>query len=150
MPYDTDMQEMISLPADARKFIPQRPPFVFVSRLMEYGEKYAETEFDVPSDCVLASAGVLYEGGMAEFMAQSCAVYAGYRDFLAGKTEPSIGVLGALSSMRLDFLPPVGATLRCRVDEVGDFDGMLMFKAKVSLDGRPAGECRLTTSGLHG
>ena len=150
MPYDTDMQEVISFPSEAGRFIPQKPPFVFVSRLTGCGDGYAETEFDVSCDCVLVSDGVLYEGGVAEFMAQSCAVYVGYRDFLAGRTKPETGVLGALSHMKIDFLPPMGCLLSCRIEVVGDFDGMLMFNAKVSMvvggsEARTVAEGRLTT-----
>ena len=148
------MQEVISFPSEAGRFIPQKPPFVFVSRLTGCGDGYAETEFDVSCDCVLVSDGVLYEGGVAEFMAQSCAVYVGYRDFLAGRTKPETGVLGALSHMKIDFLPPMGCLLSCRIEVVGDFDGMLMFNAKVSMvvggsEARTVAEGRLTTSGLR-
>ena len=105
--------------------------------------------FEVPSDCVLAAGGVLREGGITEFMAQSCAAFVGYRDFLAGRSEPSVGVLGALSRMKIGFLPPVGSKLSCRVETVGDFGGMQMFYAKVHMDGgRLVAEGRLTTSGL--
>ena len=162
MPYDTDMLEgkmtgHLSgdvgdgglLPADAARFIPQKPPFVFVSGLIDCGETYAVTVFEVPSDCELAAGGVLREGGITEFMAQSCATFVGYRDFLAGRTEPSVGVLGALSRMKIGFLPPVGSKLSCRVETVGDFGGMQMFYAKVHMDGgRLVAEGRLTTSGL--
>ena len=147
------MQEMI-FPSEAGRFIPQKPPFVFVTRLTRCEEGYAETEFDVSRDCVLVSGGFLYEGGIAEFMAQSCAVYVGCRDFLAGRTKPETGVLGALSHMKIDFLPPMGCLLSCRIEVVGDFDGMLMFNAKVSMvvggsEARTVAEGRLTTSGLR-
>ena len=136
MPYDTDMQEMI-FPSEAWRFIPQKPPFVFVTRLIRCEEGYAETEFDVPRDCVLVSGGFLYEGGIAEFMAQSCAVYVGCRDFL----------------MKIDLLPPAGCRLSCRVEVMGDFDGMLMFNARVCMDCgnvvKTVAEGRLTTSRLY-
>ena len=152
MPYDTDMQEMI-FPSEAGRFIPQKPPFVFVTRLTRCEEGYAETEFDVPLDCVLVSGGFLYEGGIAEFMAQSCAVYVGCRDFLAGRKEPQAGVLGAVSRMKIDLLPPAGCMLSCRVEVMGDFDGMLMFNARVCMDCgnvvKTVAEGRLTTSRLY-
>lgn len=152
MPYDTDMQEMI-FPSEAWRFIPQKPPFVFVTRLTRCEEGYAETEFDVPRDCVLVSGGFLYEGGIAEFMAQSCAVYVGCRDFLAGRKEPQTGVLGAVSRMKIDLLPPAGCRLSCRVEVMGDFYGMLMFNARVCMDCgnavKTVAEGRLTTSRLY-
>lgn len=151
MPYDTDMFEeaVTGLPADAGRFIPQKPPFVFVTSLEECSEKHAVTFFDVSPDCILSAGNVLREGGLVEFMAQSCAAYAGYRDFLVGKTEPEIGVLGALSAAEFYFLPETGSRLTCNIEVIGDFDGMLLFYAKVFSGDRLVCEGRLTTSGLH-
>lgn len=124
--------------------IPQRPPFVMVSRLVSFSSTEASTEFDVPQQGHLLEATRLTETGLMEHMAQSCAAYIGYRN----RTQPvKIGVIGAISNFELITHPPLGNTIGTRITVEAEVGDMLMVEARTSLsDGRPCASCKMKIS----
>ena len=86
---------------DITRFIPQRPPFVFIDTIEEVNEQTARTRFTVPAECPLVSDGVLPLAGLMENAAQTCAARAGNK----------IGYIGAVKQMEVMRLPHVGETL---------------------------------------
>ena len=86
---------------DITRFIPQRPPFVFIDTIEEVNEQTARTRFTVPAECPLVSDGVLPLAGLMENAAQTCAARAGNK----------IGYIGAVRQMDVTRFPHVGETL---------------------------------------
>ena len=86
---------------DITRFIPQRPPFVFIDTIEEVNEQTARTRFTVPAECPLVSDGVLPLAGLMENAAQTCAARAGNK----------IGYIGAVKQMDVTRFPHVGETL---------------------------------------
>ena len=86
---------------DITRFIPQRPPFVFIDTIEEVNEQTARTRFTIPAECPLVSDGVLPLAGLMENAAQTCAARAGNK----------IGYIGAVKQMDVTRLPHVGETL---------------------------------------
>ncbi len=70
--------------------IPQKPPFVLISRLVEVSEKKCRTTFVFGADHVLCDKGRLTAAGLIENMAQTCAAKVGYEYSLRGKNTPSV------------------------------------------------------------
>ena len=85
---------------DILTLIPQRPPFVFVDKLLSCDEKDAVTSFEVPADCLLCDDGMLQPHGLLENIAQSCAARIGYLS-LQKNGGISIGVIGSVSDFEV-------------------------------------------------
>ena len=82
-------------------FIPQRPPFVFISTVEEVNETTARTTFTIEADCPLVTDGVLPLAGLMENAAQTCAARSGN----------TIGYIGAVKQMEVSRFPHIGETL---------------------------------------
>ena len=55
-------------------FIPQKHPFVLMSDIDEWNEKFTIGSFTIPADHILVENGKLTEEGLVEHMAQTAAV----------------------------------------------------------------------------
>lgn len=91
-------------------FIPQCPPFVFVSRVEEVSLERARTLYTVPADCPLVADGRLSLAGLMENAAQTCAARAGWVQRSQG-LQVKIGYIGAIKHLNTTRLPNVGETL---------------------------------------
>ncbi len=99
---------------DILSLIPQRPPFVLVSRLLIADEAHAVTEFTIPADCPLLHDARFTTAGLLENMAQTCAARIGYLQ-LAQQQPVRIGYIGALNPLEVHTWPVVGDTITCEV-----------------------------------
>lgn len=90
---DTSSLDILSL-------IPQRPPFVFVSRLLTADEQRAVAEFTIPADCPLLQGERFPTAGLLENMAQTCAARIGYLQ-VAQQQPVRIGYIGALNPLEV-------------------------------------------------
>lgn len=104
---DTSSLDILSL-------IPQRPPFVFVSRLLTADEQHGVTEFTIPADCPLLQGERFTTAGLLENMAQTCAARIGYMQ-VAQQQPVRIGYIGAVSPLDIHAWPQAGDTLTCEV-----------------------------------
>ncbi|MBO4447769.1 MAG: pseudouridylate synthase [Bacteroidales bacterium] len=109
----------------------QRPPFVFVDRLLYCDEHRAETEFLVGPESVFVLDGALREGGLIEHMAQSCAVLTGYVAKYIRYRPVSIGYLGAVKKLDVRRLPKVGERLLTEVSVIEEFFSIFMALVEV-------------------
>ena len=94
---------------DIEKWIPQRPPFVFIDTVVEVSDTHAVTQFTIPADSPLVENGRLSLAGLMENAAQTCAVRAGY----SGGNR--IGFIGAVKQMETTRFPQTGETLTTEV-----------------------------------
>ena len=83
------------------KYIPQRPPFVFIDAVEHVDAQQARTSFTVTDACPLVKDGILPLSGLMENAAQTCAARAGN----------TIGYIGAVKQMNVTRFPHVGETL---------------------------------------
>jgi len=86
---------------DIEKYIPQRPPFVFIDAVEHVDAQQARTSFTVTDACPLATDGILPLAGLMENAAQTCAARAGN----------TIGYIGAVKQMEVTRFPRIGETL---------------------------------------
>jgi predicted hotdog family 3-hydroxylacyl-ACP dehydratase len=84
--------------------IPQKEPFVLISKLLEVSDTHCRTSFVAGNDHALANEGLLTTAALIENIAQTCAAMAGYDATLAGNPIP-IGFIGDVRHFDCFFVP---------------------------------------------
>ena len=99
---------------DILHLIPQRPPFVFVDKVVYADEQDAEICYTITEDCPLVEDHRLPLAGVLEHAAQSCAARVGY--IQSTQDEPiRIGYIGAVKKIEVKRIPTVGECLLTKV-----------------------------------
>lgn len=145
------MVEMALNEVNILDVIPQRPPFVFVDRLISASESEVVTEFDVCGGRLFVVDGELQVSGVIENMAQTCAAGMGYLNAVSSPADGvRIGFLTALRNVNVSQLPKVGVTLKTSVSVLEFVMGMALVRAMVSADGRllAEGELKIYITGI--
>lgn len=102
-------------PSQLQQLIPQRPPFVLVDRLYNYGATEIISGFTVPEGHMLVNhAGCFSEAGIMEHFAQTIALHKGYDYFLKRMHAP-MGYIGSIRNMQIYSLPKIGEELRTHI-----------------------------------
>lgn len=127
------------------ELIPQRPPFVMVSRLMSYSEMGSTTEFTVPADNVFCRDGFLSEYGVVENIAQSCAARIGYRNLIENRPI-NLGFIGAVKGLKIMGRAPIGQTLFTKIEVVSEVFSMMLIAATVECEGSMIASCEMKIS----
>lgn len=116
-------------------YIPHRPPFVMVDKLISATRERFESELVIEATNLLVRDGVFQETGLIEHVAQTCAAAFGYLD----KEEaggPRIGFIGAISKLHVFELPAVGSTIRSTVLPLHQLGNIYLVKGEIFLEGR--------------
>lgn len=88
-------------------YIPQRPPFVMVDKMLEKGDNYLISGFYIETSNVLCEDGKFKEGGLVENIAQTAALFAGTKFVDQGKEIP-VGYIAGIKDLFIHKLPAVG------------------------------------------
>lgn len=123
-------------------FIPQKPPFVLISSLVEINEQTCTTKFSFDSSHVLCSNGKLSAAGLIENMAQTSGCKAGYAGFLKG-AKPTLGYIGEVRNFTYSRLPNAGEELTTQVTIDNEIFGVIMISGKVSTGGEEIASCKM-------
>lgn len=117
---------------DVGEFLPQKPSFVLVGRLIDYDEETTSvrTSLKVTDDTAFVENGRFQCAGIAEHIAQSCAARKGFMDWLNGEPVKT-GVVGEVKQMKVYYLPRVGDELFTDITPRSEFMGVLLAAAKV-------------------
>ncbi|HEY8781749.1 MAG TPA: 3-hydroxyacyl-ACP dehydratase [Mucilaginibacter sp.] len=94
--------------------IPQKPPFVMVSKLLSVIENSARSSFLISTDNVFVKDNLFQEAGLMENMAQTAALGAGY----LAKTENrpvALGYIGGVKDLEIFNLPSVNDELTTEI-----------------------------------
>ena len=122
------------------EFLPQRPPFVMVDKLLSVDDKSACTEFVVTADNIFAENGTFSEAGMIENMAQTCAAGMGYVNVCMYENTVKIGFLSAVRNLQILRLPKVGETLNTCVYIVENVMDMILVRSEIKIKDEPIAE----------
>ncbi len=125
-----------------QELIPQRPPFVMVEKLVNAGEKTAESSFTVTEENVLTEAGVFTEAGIIENIAQTCALQAGFVALNRGVEIPQ-GMIGGIKNLEIDLLPEINDTITTSVSVEHEVMNAKIVKGTVFLNGEKIAACEM-------
>lgn len=124
------------------EYIPQRPPFVMIDKIVEVDGNETTTSFEIKSENVFAENGVFYEGGIIENIAQTIAAGAGYR-LKEKKGEPKMGVIASIRKLTIKNRPKVGDKLITKVELITDFSSALVVKGIVTCKSDEIASCQM-------
>ncbi len=127
---------------DILELLPQRPPFVMVDRLRHCDPVITETELEVREDNMFCRDGILFEPGVVENIAQTCAARMGYINKINNE-KVKIGFIGALRNLSIHDLPKVNEMLLTRIEVQSEVMALTLVKATVECCGRLIAECEM-------
>ncbi len=128
---------------DVHTLLPQQEPFVMVGKLAHYDSQCTVTETTVTPDNILADDGHLSPAGVAENIAQTCAVRIGYINRYILHQDVAAGVIAAITGMKILRRPHTGETLRTTLTVEAEAFGMIMANATITVDGTTIAQTRI-------
>jgi predicted hotdog family 3-hydroxylacyl-ACP dehydratase len=127
---------------DITDFIPQKAPFVMVSRLLFVDEKTARSSFIINSGNVFLKNNIFQEAGLMENIAQTAALRPGY--MAAAENKPvSLGYIGAVKDLEIFSLPKTGDEIETEITMEEQVFNMTIISGKVWRDGEMIASCKL-------
>lgn len=133
------------LPISGEKLIdliPQKPPFVSISSLLEASKNHSVTSFHVDEDHVLCEDGKLTIGGLLENIAQTAAAKTGYECFMQAKRVP-VGFIGDIRDFTYTRLPKVGEELITEMIITNEIFEVTMISGSIKLNGEEIASCKM-------
>lgn len=112
--------------------LPQRPPFVFVDRLLHYDEELTVTSFTVPESSFFIRDGKFLTSGLVENMAQSSAARIGYRAKYILHIPVTVGYIGNVKGLKVYRNPSVGEVIDTKVIFREEIFGIVLTDVKVT------------------
>jgi predicted hotdog family 3-hydroxylacyl-ACP dehydratase len=122
--------------------IPQKPPFVMVSKLLHVDETSTRSSFHVTGDNVFVKDNLFQEAGLLENIAQTAALRAGY---LANEENEPVktGYIGAVKDFEVFNLPKVGDEIITEVTIENQIFDVTVFSGKVWHDENLLARCEM-------
>ena len=111
--------------------LPQRPPFVFVDKLLHYDEVETRTSYRIPEEGLFVEDGLFRTAGLVEHMAQSAAARTGYVARYVLHIPVTIGYIGSVKKLKVLRNPRVGETLETSVFVRQDIFGITLTDIEV-------------------
>ena len=108
-------------------YIPQRPPFVMVGKIVEVLGEKTVTALTIREDNLFVENGEFFEGGIIENIAQTIAAGAGYR-LRENGGEPKMGVIASIRKLQVKERPKAGQTIKTTVELLTDFGSAMEKK----------------------
>jgi 3-hydroxymyristoyl/3-hydroxydecanoyl-(acyl carrier protein) dehydratase len=100
---------------DIANFLPHRPPFLMVDRILSIDENHVSTSFVIKPDDIFVSNNVFNEVGLIESAAQTCSAIVGKSFFEDSDTKGTgtklIGFISAIKEVIIHGCPAVGDTI---------------------------------------
>lgn len=110
------------------RYIPQRPPFVMIDKLVYCDAERTETEFNILPDNLFVEKGFFTEMGILENIAQTCAMRLGYLN----ENQPiKIGMIGSVDNLEFNQAPKVGEKIETKILVTAEVFNVVMLKATV-------------------
>jgi predicted hotdog family 3-hydroxylacyl-ACP dehydratase len=126
----------------AAEFIPQKPPFVMVDRLLFADEKKSSCSFIAKNDNPFVEDGYFSTPGMVESMAQTAAAGTGYY-FKKENKEVPIGYIGTVQKLSVVEWPPANAEIIMEVTLLTNIMQVSLVSGVVRYQGRILASCEM-------
>lgn len=111
---------------DIGKFLPHRPPFLMVDKVLSINKNHVSTSFLIKSDNVFVENNFFSEVGLVECAAQTCSSIVGKSYFedddLEGTGTKLIGFISTIKSVKLYACAKVGTTIKTNANLISRFD----------------------------
>jgi len=133
---------------DIIALIPQKPPFVMVSKLLFTDEEITRSSFIIDAANVLVKDGIFQESGLLENMAQTAALGAGY--LAQSENRPVIsGYIAVVNNLEIFDLPKVNDELITETKIENRIFNVTVISGKVWNSGNliASGEMKLFAAG---
>ncbi|MBS4012497.1 MAG: 3-hydroxyacyl-ACP dehydratase [Bacteroidetes bacterium] len=131
---------MLAQGEEILKYIPQRPPFVFIDRLIEANGTKIVSGYKIISDNPLVEENMLSESGLIENIAQTAAAGVGYN--CISNNKPVIpGFIGAVKKLTVVERPAVNGEIITTVDIVSEVMNATIIHGSVLYNGKVIAEC---------
>ena len=135
----------MTLPISGRNLIdliPQKPPFVLISSLLQVSDAQAVTNFVFENTHPLCNSGKLTIAGLMENIAQTAAAKMGYECNLLGKKIP-IGFIGDVRDFSFTKLPVVGEEIETEIVITNQIFYVSIITGSVKLNGEEIANCKM-------
>ena len=124
------------------EIIPQKVPFVMIDSLITAGDAGFTSSFIAKEENVFSKDGKLQEPALIENIAQTVAAEFGYIGRQAGG-EPKIGFIGAISKLKVHYLPKIDDKIDTTVTHLHQFENIYLVKGENFVDGKLLVECEM-------
>lgn len=127
---------------DIIDFIPQKPPFVMVGKLLSVDEDLTRSSFVIKADNVFVKNNQFQEAGLMENIAQTAALRAGY--IAQAENKPVIvGYIGAVKDFEVFSLPNVGDELTTEINIENQVFDVTVITGKVWCNEQLLAQCEM-------
>jgi hypothetical protein len=110
--------------------IPQKPPFVMVSKLLYVDEINTRSSFYINADNLFVKNNIFQEAGLLENIAQTAALRAGY--IAESETKPvAVGYISLVKDFEVFGLPKVNDELITEITIENQIFDVTIFSGKV-------------------
>ena len=127
---------------DIIALIPQKAPFVMVSKLLYADETTIRSGFIITNDNVFVKDGVFQEAGLMENIAQTAALRAGYMALKDNKPVET-GYIGAVKDFEVFNLPKIGDELTTEITIQNQIFNVTVIDGKIWLNGDLLAQCEM-------
>jgi 3-hydroxyacyl-[acyl-carrier-protein] dehydratase len=110
-----------------KKLIPHRKPIIMVDGLIYFEDAKAETTLHILESNLFLENSVFLETGLIEHMAQSAALYTGYKNYNS-QEDPKEGFIASVKFFKLEQLPLIHQTISTHVTVTYESEQMSMMK----------------------
>jgi len=104
--------------------IPQDEPFVMVDSLIYFDNKRVISGLTIKNNNIFLNNNILSESGLIENMAQTIALYMGYKNI--NEVEPTIGFIGAIKNLIIYGLPKLDNVIITAIHILHDIMGVVL------------------------
>jgi predicted hotdog family 3-hydroxylacyl-ACP dehydratase len=126
----------------AAEFIPQKPPFVLVDKLIFVDESVSRCSFRIPEDHIFVSDGSYSTPGLVESMAQTAAAGTGYLSKKKNKEVP-VGYIGAVQKLEVYGWPPVNGEIVMEIGLITNILQVSLVAGTVKYQGKIIAKCEM-------
>ncbi|WP_299581769.1 3-hydroxyacyl-ACP dehydratase [Mucilaginibacter sp.] len=127
---------------DILHLIPQKPPFVMVSKLLYVDETTTKSSFIINPDNLFVKKGIFQEAGLMENIAQTAALRSGYIANTESKPV-EVGYIGAIKDFEVFSLPKVNDELITEITIENQVFNVTVLSGKVWHNGNLLAQCEM-------
>ncbi|MEO6347271.1 MAG: hypothetical protein ABIO60_05100 [Aquaticitalea sp.] len=123
------MQQSISNAEFIKKLIPHREPMIMVDGLQYYDGKKAMCTLRILESFLFVENTHFSENGLIEHMAQSTALFTGYKYHLQD-LPTKVGFIAAIKNLKIEGLPKVNDLISTEVQITHEIDNITIVKVR--------------------